>query len=209
MSGQPADPTGLTPLAVDQSWQPLIQAWRADGLESGFHPGWARINWDKGGLWFDAILLGSQPRNRALRINENTWELGDVCEVFIQMAGSSNYLQIHVTPENQRLQLLWPADGLERVRDKTASLEKFMISQTDWVQSTTRLGPGFWVAQVMIPAARLGLEALTTSQSFQTAVCRYDYAIVTTPVLSSTAPLELPSFHRHHEWQQLVLLPNT
>jgi hypothetical protein len=156
-------------------------------------------------LHYDIILLGSRPHNRAVGLNERTWELGDVAEIFVNAPDLGRYVEIHITPENHRLQLSWPAGGLERVRQGRARLEEFMVDAPDWIQSSTYLGPGFWVARATVPFSTLGLTVQQAVPPLQTAVCRYDCGVPSVPVLSSTAPLQEPDYHRVHEWHMLAL----
>lgn len=206
LAGLPPDAARLSPLRVDDDWQPLEQAWRGGAPEPAFYSGWAQVHWSPDALHFSAIFIGSAQRNRARRLNERTWELGDICEVFLQGPADGPYLELHVTPENQRLQLLWPAGGVERFRRHEAPLDDFLVAQPDWVRSSTRVGPGFWAARVTVPWSCLGLEA-GAAPALRAAVCRYDYGGRTEPVWSSTAPLREANFHRPHEWQPLALLP--
>ncbi|MDI1334895.1 MAG: hypothetical protein PSU94_01825 [Lacunisphaera sp.] len=140
-------------------------------------------------------------------MNQRTWELGDICEIFLQAEGRPDYFELHITPENNRLQLHWPPDGLARFRGEQARLEDFTISQPDWVESSTEAGPEYWVAHAKITFDRLGIDPLAHPPALRTAVCRYDYGPNPTPVLSSTAPLREPNYHRTQEWQLLKLLP--
>lgn len=202
-----ADEAPLSPMAVDLEWQPLTQSWLRGSVDSAFNPGWARIRWAASALHYDIILLGSQPRNRARSLNERTWELGDVCEIFVQVVGQEQYLEIHITPENQRLQLRWPADGLARFREGQTEFGAFTVEHRDWMQSATRLGPGFWIVHAILPFTCLDLEPTAEVPTLRTAICRYDYEAGTSPVLSSTALLSAPDFHRPREWHTLKLSP--
>ncbi len=207
LAGSPVDVSRLSPLRVDEDWRPLGQSWRKGSLAPAFHAGWAQLHWNSSALHVGAVLIGSQQRNRARRLNERTWELGDVCEVFLQTDNDDRYLELHVTPENHRLQLRWPADGLARFRRNEAPLEAFLVDHANWVKSSTRVGPGFWAAQLTIPWSCLGVDALVRIPTVSVAVCRYDCGNNAAPVFSSTAPLCEPDFHRRHEWQPLALAP--
>jgi hypothetical protein len=202
----PADARAMaSPASIDDSWRPLAQPWHAGGPESDFRPGWAQLRWHETGLHYDAVFMGSGAHNSAQQLNERTWELGDVGEVFVQSGNSPGYLEVHVTPENSRLQLLWTADGLARVRSKAAALKEFMISLPDWVHSQAQVGANFWAFQLFIPATRLALTRLQAGQMFRTAVCRY-HDQSAEPVLSSTAPLPIPFFHHREGWHPVVLV---
>ena len=198
-AGAPVSPTSL-----DRSWLPLAQPWNTGAPDPGFQPGWARIRWQETGLQYEAVFQGAGARNSARQLNERTWELGDVGEIFVQAGDGPAYMEVHVTPENSRLQLLWSAGGIARVRSKAATLGEFMIRQPDWVQSQAHVGSDFWAIRVTIPVARLGLSRLHAGQLLRTAVCRYDYR-TGQPVLSSTAPLPIPFFHHREGWHPLLL----
>ncbi len=194
-----------SPASIDRHWLPMGQPWHPGAPELSFQPGWARIRWQETGLHYDAVFMGGGARNSARQLNERTWELGDVGEIFVQGGSGPAYLEVHITPENSRLQLLWSADGIARVRSKAATLGEFMIAQPDWVQSQVHVGSHFWAIQVTIPAARFGLSRLHAGQLLRTAVCRYDYG-TGQPVLSSTAPLPIPFFHHREGWHPLLLI---
>ena len=79
------------------------------------------------------------------------------------------------------------------------------MDTVEWIQSSTHVGPGFWFIHAVIPFSTLGLNLQNEKPSLQTAVCRYDYSLASAPVLSSTAPLHEPDYHRVEEWQKLTL----
>ncbi len=198
-------PERPSPAEIDDHWQPLVQAWRPAGLERGFQPGWARVSWAESFLRFETRFKASAPSNQARGLNERTGELGDICEVFLEIPGTTDYLELHITPENQRLQLRWPTDGLERFRAGAAPLADFLIADAGWVESATALASGHWSTEVLIPAAVLGCAAFTAGTALRAAVCRYDCDGRPEPVFSSTAPLRELSYHRRQEWQDLLL----
>ena len=195
----------VSPAEVGPSWYQLRQHWRPTA-ELGLNPGWARIRWNDTGLLYEAVFLQQRPANRARRLNERTWELGDIAEFFLQDPSTGRYLELHVTPENQRLQLVWPLDGLERFRAGTAPLDDFLIPHPRWVESHTVVAADYWTARTFIPYSCLGLESPPRAQMLRTAVCRYDRSHGP-ELFSSTAPLTEPNYHRHEEWAELSLLP--
>lgn len=194
---------------IDDTWRPLGQPWRRDGLEPGFNPGWARLRWQDSALEVDAIFLGRNSRNRARTLNERTWKLGDICEVFLLAPAGRTYVELHVTPENQRLQLRWPRDGLTRFRAGTAALEDFLVSDPAWVTSTSHLGPDFWSVHATLPFSAVGIDpAAPFAPGLRVAICRYDCTRGGEPLLSSTAPLQEPNYHRVEDWPFLLLATN-
>lgn len=157
-------------------------------------------------LHVDAIFHGNAPRNRATRLNERTWELGDVFEFFLLSEDGDAYLEIHVTPENQRLQLRWPSNGLTRVHAKKQKLEEFLVPDPHWVVSRTKIEDEKWSTHLSVPAHHCPVSRLRAGQRFRAAVCRYHYpAGSSEPVLSTTALLPQPGFHQPQHWHELVL----
>lgn len=191
---------------IDPAWHQLGQHWRP-APAPGLNPGWARIRWNCTGLFYEVLFLQRRPANRARRLNERTWELGDIAEFFLQLPGGDGYWEFHVTPENQRLQLRWPAGGLAAFRAGRAAFEDFTLGPEAGLTSTATVWPDRWCATLTIPAAVLGLGGFAPGQSLRAAVCRYDCSGSAEPVCSSTAPLLEPAFHRPAEWSVLTLSP--
>ncbi len=202
----PPDQSALPiPPAAGTTWRPLQQNWQRPANES--RPGWARIFWRADGLVFEWIFLGVPAGNRARRLNEPTWELGDVGEAFVQVDGRTDYGEFHVTPENQRLQVWWPAGGLAELRAGAAPLERFSLGPDAGLTSSAVVRGDHWAARLSVPARVLGLDRLGPDTILRAAVCRYDCGPGATAVNSSTAPLRELSFHRPAEWDLLTLLP--
>ena len=153
------------------------------------------------------MLLGSGARNQARTLNERTWETGEVCEIFLKAGDHAEYLELHITPENQRLQLVFPLGGVERVRSGVDRLSDYFVGDPEWVDTHTRVESDFWSVRACIPASRTGLSGFAPHSVLRTAVCRYDYTAAPEPVLSSTAMLQELFFHRHAEWTPLALVP--
>jgi len=206
LAAHPPEPVcQLSPIRVDRQWLPLQQTWLGGKTDTRFQPGWARIRWNPSWFCVEAIFLCHRPANRARRLNERTWEQGDVCELFLQDARATTYLEIHVTPENQRLQLEFGENDIARVRAGTAPLENFCIHAPDWVESSTYLGPGFWATQLIVPAARFGSDLLSPTRSFIGTVCRYDCDDARSPTLSASAPLTELFYHHRADWHRFEL----
>jgi hypothetical protein len=200
------DPQRFSPDRLDATWRPLGQAWLGSAPQKNFRPGWARLGWHPHFLDLAFVFSGGPAHNAARQLNERTWELGDVGEFFIRPDSAPHYLEIHLTPENQRLQLNFPLGGIARLRSGEAPLESFIVTDPDWVFSATHITSDFWTAQARIPAAALGFATLANGLVFQTAVCRYDCGITSTPTLSATASFTAPFFHQLDAWSQLVLI---
>ena len=192
------------PADLGPDWVELGQAWRA-APEPVFNRGWSRIRWDESGLLFEACFLQHSPSNRTRELNERTWEMGDIAEFFLQETATGRYLELPVTPENQRLQLIWPPGGLDRFRAGLARLEDFLISDPQWVRSAATVAADHWAVRAHVPFSCLGLVGGANPPALRTAVCRYDCS-ARPELLSSTARLAEPNYHRHQDWAELRLL---
>lgn len=196
------------PALGETGWRPLGRHQRAgEPATRGFNPGWARMTWEPAALVVDFCFVATAACNAARRLNERTHLLGDVGEIFLQRAESDRYLEVHVTPENQRLQLEWNSERFEAVRTKRAALEDFAIADPNWVQTCTAVASTGWSASVRIPAAVLldGGEVFLVGARFLAAVCRYDYGGGDRPVLSSTANFGGQPFHTRSAWHHARL----
>jgi hypothetical protein len=191
------------PADLGPDWVELGQAWRA-APEPGFNRGWGRIRWNELGLYFETCFLQRMPANLATGLNQRTWEMGDIAEFFLQETATGRYLELHVTPENQRLQLVWPLGGLNRFRTGAARLEDFLVTDPHWVRSAAQVQPDHWTASAHVPFACLGLKGSEPLPVLRAAVCRYDRSLGP-ELLSSTARLTKPNYHRHSEWAELRL----
>jgi hypothetical protein len=203
-----ADPAGRTlpPIAApagSEGWLPLRQHW--DEGAAAMNPGWARLQTTKDHLVVETVFLGKRPRNRARRLNEVTHRLGDVAEIFLRADGANCYYELHVTPENQRLQLRWPLAEFAEPTRRGSDLARFIIDDPDWAESSTAVAEHGWCIRVMIPFRHLHTAkgAPTADREWLVAVCRYDWSLRDEPILSSTARLTQRHFHRWHEWHTL------
>jgi hypothetical protein len=181
----------------------LGQSWRTEH-EPDFSPGWAHIGWCPTGLDISGVFIGRNQTNRARKLNDRTWELGDIFEFFLQAEGGARYVELHVTPENHRLQLLWPAGGLEEFRAGKAVLEEFTVDDPAWVESAVRVESDHWTIRLHVPFRCLGLGDGKPPKTLRACVCRYDWSSGS-EVLSSTAPLREANYHRVAEWSTLRL----
>jgi hypothetical protein len=178
------------------------QAW-LDREAANFSPGTVRIGSRAGSLLIFAQMTDRDIFSDATQLNQRTWELGDVFEIFLRGPESESYVEFHVTPNNQRLQLRYPnAAAVESAR-KTGKLDDFLIrgeafhSRT-WIKSEKNQ----WFVYAEIPTGIVnGLDGAVDHAQWRFSFGRYDYTRgVKEPVISSTSAHREPDFHRHHEW---------
>lgn len=187
---------GAAPLPFGQAWRPTPEA--------DFAPGTVRTGWRDGSLLAFAELTDADIFTRARVHNERFWELGDTFEVFLQPAGTSSYVELHVTPNNLRLQLRFaapPAPGDAGDPFESALIRADVFESRAWVD----VAAGCWWALAMIPAAVADPRGTPLPGStWRISFGRYDHTRGRAePVISSTSPHTHPRFHRPGEWRAL------
>lgn len=190
-----------TPCAMGQGW--------CAELEPDFAPGQVRVGWRLDELLVLAELTDRDVFSRATGDNQRMWELGDTFEMFLRPAGQTEYFELHVTPNNHRLQLRFPdAKALERIR-ATGRIDEFVLpsgvfhSRT-WVQPENQK----WFVFAAVPARMAcGQAQLIPGSRWHFSFSRYDYTRGhLEPVISSTSPHPVASFHRQQEWGELTFV---
>lgn len=175
-----------------------------------FRPTLVRTAFVATDLWVYAELVDADIGNRARTLNESTCELGDVFEMFFHPEGQDTYTELHVTPENQRMQVRFPsADALHK--SENYGQFKNWLQWDEVFTSWTHVETERWYILARVPLARLcdneavlsGLLSGRGEMLFS--YCRYDFSPGLPPVLSSTSRHEELSFHRLHEWRSLRL----
>jgi hypothetical protein len=185
----------------------LLRQAGPDEEKSGFSPATVRTGWRENSLLVFAELADQDIFNDATILNQRTWELGDVFEMFLGSSGEESYVEFHVTPGNQRLQLRY-ADGQAATRAReTGRLEEFLLpgeAFRSWTWVATRMHQ--WSVYAEIPAlAVCGSNKSVNNTRWQFSFSRYDYTRgVKEPCISSTSPHAKLDFHRRHEWGVLT-----
>lgn len=193
-------------------WQSIARAFQASpklrfsqhwlGVSQvAFRPAWVRLGWRGDRFHYFAELQDDHIHTVASHRNEQFYTTGDVFELFAGAWGDEAYIEHHVSPNNQILQLRFP--NSEAIRSLGASkLEPYFIHDDEAVLRA-RVGEGKWWVYGELPAGSLpGAKSPLEGTLWQVSFCRYDYAGEgTDPVLSSTSPHEKRSYHRRHEWR--------
>ncbi len=185
-------------------WCALQQAWRA-APEPGFQPARVRIGWRPDALWVDAHLTDLDIFNAATHLNDKTYGLGDIFEIFALPAAQQTYYEFHITPENQQLQLRWPDfQAIDQFSGGHESLAPFFV--TGMLQSRTEVQPqrNFWRVLARVPATIAQSEIIREGDAWMFSFSRYDTTRgVAEPVHSSSSPHAEINFHRRHEWGRI------
>jgi hypothetical protein len=134
---------------------------------------------------------------------------GDVFEVFLRPQGQAAYYEFHITPGGALLQLRWPEPMRNVPLDWPGVADPLLPYKiTRWrLRVQTREIKKGWEAHVQIPLKRIFEDDPPWDGSLLRAgFARYDYTRGRLrPVLSATAPLREPDFHRTAEWHMLEL----
>jgi hypothetical protein len=202
--------SGATKSLVGGPWE-LAQPWSAE-TQPGWQPGQVRFGWEPAALWVHAQLRDEVITTSSSADGESLWELGDVFEIFVGRRDSSDYAELHISPNNHRLTLQWPSGAVEKVRGGEVPLETFRRLPVGF-QSWVRASPANdgWEVLVRIPADLIPAGApLHEGESLDLSVSRYDCGSPgIKKILSSTSPHQARDFHRRAEWRRVVLDPPT
>lgn len=187
----------------------LGQGWLARE-EPHFDPGIVRVGWRGDSLLVFAELEDVDIHTGVTGPNQRAWELGDTFEMFLQPAGQAEYVEFHVTPNNQHLQARFEnAAALERAR-KSGSLDHVLVPgqafhSAAWVRPDLQR---WWVC-AEIPARAVGQAADSLAgHQWRFSFSRYDYTRGRAePVISSSSPHGVADFHRQQDWGWLQFKP--
>jgi hypothetical protein len=183
----------------------LAQPWN-DALDEGFQPAGVLVEWNSETIKVIAHLSDTDILTQATEDNQRLWELSDVFEIFLMVEGRSDYVELHVAPNNRRMHVQKPnAAGIRESDGSTIAFEEMLVSPIGFTSETVKTTSG-WQVQAHIPAAVLNLDAFTEGTRLRASFCRYDVSSEGTTVLSTTADHPVIAFHRPEEWTRLVLI---
>jgi len=181
------------------------QAWLAKP-EPDFLPAVVRTGWRNDALLVFAELPDADIFTRATTLNERMWELGDVFEIFLRPVEQVPYLEFHVTPNNQRLQLRIANAESYNIVKNTGSITHALVPG-DAFCSMAWACPEIkkWFAYAEIPAKSVCDEVKPLSGcQWLFSFSRYDYTRGREkPVISSTSAHVEPKFHHQQDWGAL------
>lgn len=168
----------------------------------------ARLLWDDQALYFAAEMTDNELRAFGTKHNDKLWN-GDVFELFFKPdAEKPAYYEFEVNPHSAVLELAFPRRGFDF--DTLAARPASGIQVIAKIDGTLD-APGDrdrgWTVEGRIPwttfAPTGGKPAPGSSWDF--ALCRYDYGPEgTEPVLTSSAPLRRPNYHRYEDYGHLT-----
>jgi hypothetical protein len=181
-------------------------------VEKVFHPAQVRLGWGKGHLVVLASLEDRDMYSTSTGPNQSFWLMGDVFEIFLQVDGHPDYLELHVTPNGHPLQLRFPSEAAMRV-DRVAGKSPLEKNTLEGKIFDFRVShrTGGWDVRALIPfeTIRPGYDP-AKEPTLRVSFSRYDCSRDTEAIdLSSTTPHGDPDFHRLFEWKRVTLTPRT
>lgn len=180
----------------------LRQAWQANESER-FAPAVVRAGWRHNSFLVYSELTDADIFTQASGLSQRMWELGDAFEIFLRPEGQEAYVELQVTPNNQRLQICYANTAVvERVR-QTGCLAEALIpgeafrSKT-WIEDMN----SWWHVFAEIPAQVVcGSNDRLADSRWHFSFSRYDYTQGgAEPAISSTSPHIEANFHSQKEW---------
>jgi hypothetical protein len=181
----------------------MQQEWR-EYPEEKFLPAHVQVGWSRDNFFIFGQLTDNLLFTSSTEDNQILCSYGDVFEIFLGDAEGRSYVEFHVAPNGKRLQLLWPDyESFLKYEERGEGISSFLVDQpifhfSQWVDGNV------WCICASVPVATFlppgtALEGRTLRASFS----RYDYSSAAEPpVLSSTSPHAVPSFHRQQEWTE-------
>jgi hypothetical protein len=187
----------------------MQQAWLRKP-DKAFRPAVVRFAWETDALWVLADLSDDFVTARSTAHNQKLWMLGDVFEIFVARNRTPFYLELHVNPKGHKLHLRLSPEIVRRMKagEHVFDESQASVSEFDgWVKK----GKGGWQVLARVPAAILpNGKPFRPGQKLDISFSRYDAGPKGTPeILSSTSPHKALSYHRRHEWGQIVLQGNS
>jgi len=177
------------PVLMQQGW--------LDSPEADFLPAEIRVGWMPSRL----VVLAEIPDRDIFTLvtgpNQKTWQLGDVFEIFLKAEDRSDYVELHVTPPNFRLQLHIESPGKPAIH-----FDDGVFTSCVKIDTANQK----WTVYAEVPASLVSGESnIRPGESWLYSFSRYDASSDgRTPVLSSTSPHEAVNFHRIHEWGKIT-----
>ena len=168
----------------------------------------ARLLWDEEALYFAAEMTDAELKSYGSKRNDMIWN-GDVFELFFKPdAEKPAYYEFQVNPRSVILELAFPRRGFDFATLAARPPMGFRaVAAADGTVDTPGDRDRGWSVEGMIPwtlfAPTGGKPEPGATWTF--ALCRYDYGPEgTEPILTSSAPLRRPSFHRYEDYGRLT-----
>jgi hypothetical protein len=167
----------------------------------------AYLVWDNEALYYAGAMNDAELRSFGTKRNDTLWN-GDVFELFLKpSAKRPAYYEFQANPRGVVFEMFFPKRGTARP-DYAAAAP--LGSRAAAALQGTLDRPGDrdrgWSVEGRVPwsAFKASGGKPKPGDEWLFALCRYDYGPKgTAPILTSSAPLTQPSFHRHEDYGKL------
>lgn len=164
----------------------------------------ARLLWDEEALYFAAEMTDAELKSFGAKRNDMIWN-GDVFELFFKPHGDRpEYYEFQVNPQSVILELAFPERGFDFQELAGRPPMGFRaIAKADGTVNQPGDADRGWSVEGRIPWTifTAGGGKPKSGDVWSFALCRYDHGPEgTEPLLSSSAPLTRPSFHRYEDY---------
>jgi hypothetical protein len=199
-----ADFASRSGLIFKQTWQ--------NEPSPNFAGGSVKLLWEPDALVVFARMADADIISTNTTFNTPFFTGGDVFELFLRPEGQDAYLEIHVGPQNQKMQLKIDESKAFYARRNTWPPVEELIApykvEDPILESNTQILPSgdAWETVIRIPFSFLsdGVE-VKHGTPLHGSFCRYDYTTgEKEPVYSSTSQLEKLDFHRQEFWDIFI-----
>ena len=180
------------PVLMQQGW--------LDAPEPDFLPAEIRLGWTPSRLIVLAEIPDHDLFTEAAGPNQKMWELGDAFEIFLKPEDRSDYVELHITPPNFRLQYQIESPG-----KPATELSDGVFSSRVKIDAANQK----WTVYAEVPATLVtGRDQIAIGEAWLFSFSRYDASRDgRPPILSSTSPHQAINFHRIHEWGKITFCP--
>lgn len=167
----------------------------------------AYLMWDSDALYYAAVMNDAELRSFGTKRNDTLWH-GDVFELFFKPnAKRPAYYEFQANPRGVVFEMFFAKRGTARV-DYAAAPALGSRAATALNGTLDRAGDrdGGWSVEGRIPWSAFAHSGRRpkAGDEWLFALCRYDYGPTgTKPLLTSSAPLTVPSFHRYEDYGKL------
>tara|TARA_R100000027_G_scaffold2635_2_gene2592 strand:- start:12052 stop:12813 length:762 start_codon:yes stop_codon:yes gene_type:complete len=189
---------------------PLRQAWQTRP-ERDFQPGSVVAAWCPRNLHILAHLTDQDIVLAGGSSHTSTLAVFDVFQVYIDRPEENDYLEIHVTPDNQARAIRWTPDLFAQFRNGEISIDEILLNDGSGLFSKTWVeeDDASWQVYLQIPIHFLSTsqKELEKDKSIRGTFCRFDASPDSlTPILSSTSAFQTgPKFHESSDWHEFIL----
>lgn len=157
-----------------------------------------RLSGGNGQLRLSALMQSDTVMTRAEENNQRLWELGDVLEFFIQLAGHDDYYEFQLAPNGRTLKLHMPNDRTFR----TIPFEKRFCNVPLQVRNVISHSRRLVYSEMTVPLT--GLEGGDAAAKIRYLVGRYHYT-GDVPEISASTHMPGGEFHNTAAWEEFEI----